>query len=184
MRHRAGDGEAFASLVAEYRASVYSYLSRCGIDAADRDDLFQDIFIKIHRSAASYQDHRPLHPWIFTIVSNTIRTHLRKRRVRQLVFAETGGEEAPGQNLPDPAPDGERRTTARQTATFVRREIGRLRLVQREVVLLACVERLTLGEVAAVLEIPVNTVKTHLRRARLALAKALARRQECGEVRA
>lgn len=183
LRHRDGDGEAFAALVAEYRAPVYSYLSRCGIAAADRDDLFQDVFIKIHRAAASYQADRPLHPWVFTIVSNTIRSHLRKRRVRQLVFAEPGGEGPPGTEVADPAPDGERRTAAREAAVLVQREIGQLRLVQREVVLLACIEKLSLREVAGVLEIPVNTVKTHLRRARLALAKALARRQGREEVR-
>ena len=177
LRHREGDAEAFASLVAEYRSPIYSYLSRCGVDPADRDDLFQEVFIKIHRAAASYQDHRPVHPWIFTIVSNTVRTYLRKRRVRQLVFAEAAAEDPP-----DPAPDGERSTAARQAAAFVQQELGRLRLVQRQVVLLACVERMALKEVAGVLGIPVNTVKTHLRRARLALAGALARRHGGKEV--
>ncbi|MEM7357079.1 MAG: RNA polymerase sigma factor [Acidobacteriota bacterium] len=182
LRHREGDSEAFAALVAQYRAPVYSYLSRCGVDPADRDDLFQDIFIKIHRAAASYQADRPAHPWIFTIVSNTIRTHLRKRRVRQLVFSAPAIDEAPGLEMPDPTPDGERQTAAREAAVFVHGELGRLRRVQREVVLLACVEKLSLKEVAGVLDIPVNTVKTHLRRARLALAGSLARHQRQAEV--
>ena len=172
VRHLQGDPEAFATLVAEYRAPVYSYLARCGIDPDDRDDLFQEIFIKIHRAAGTYQPERPAHPWIFTIVSNTIRNHLRKRRVRQLVFGEAADEDPR-----DPNPDGERRTAAREAADFVQREIGKLRLVQREVVLLACVEKMPLKEVADVLRIPVNTVKTHLRRARLALAAALALRE-------
>ncbi len=176
LRHREGDAGAFAELVAEYRAPVYSYLARCGIDREDRDDLFQDIFIKIHRAADSYDAERPLHPWIFTIVSNTVRTYVRKRRVRQLVFGASDGE-AEGRNVADPAPDGERRTAARETAAFVQRALTRLRLVQREVVLLACVEKMPLKDVATALGIPVNTVKTHLRRARLALAAALAREQ-------
>ncbi len=177
LRHREGDEEAFAGLVAEYRAPVYGYLSRCGVARQDRDDLFQEIFIKIHRAAMSYQAHRPVHPWIFTIVSNTLRSHLRKLRVRQLVFAEPVAVDPP-----DPAPDGERATAARQAAGFVLEDLGKLRLVQREVVLLACVEKMPLKEVSAVLSIPVNTVKTHLRRARLALAAALARRHGHREV--
>jgi RNA polymerase sigma-70 factor, ECF subfamily len=180
LRHRAGDAEAFAELVVEYRAPVYSYLARCGIQTEDRDDLFQEVFIRIHRAADSYDAERPLHPWIFTIVSNAVRTHVRKRRVRQLVFGDAGGDA--GAALADPAPDGERRTAARETAAFVERQLRRLRLVQRQVVLLACVEKLPLKDVAAVLEIPVNTVKTHLRRARLALAGALAREQAPREV--
>ena len=177
LRHLEGDGEAFAELVADYRAPVYSYLSRCGIEREDRDDLFQEIFIKIHRAAGSYDPERPLHPWIFTIVSNTVRSHLRKRRVRQLIFGDAGDKAEVAEAVADPAPDGERRTAARETAAFVQRELSRLRLVQREVVLLACVEKMPLKDIAAVLRVPVNTVKTHLRRARLALASALAREQ-------
>ncbi len=182
VRHLEGDAEAFAELVAEYRAPVYSYLARCGVDAADRDDLFQDVFIKIHRAAGSYDPERPLHPWVFTVVANTVRSHTRKRRVRQLIFGRSSDETGTAGEPADPAPDGERQTAARETAAFVQREIGRLRRVQREVVLLACVEKMPLKDIAAVLDIPVGTVKTHLRRARLALAAALAREQGTKEV--
>ncbi len=165
LRHREGDADAFEILVQEYRRPVYSYLIRCGVDDAERDDLFQDIFIKIHRAAPSYQAHRPVHPWIFTIVSNTIRSHLRRQRVRQLVFAEP-----PPAEPSDAAPSSERRAAARQTLARVEDEIRKLPLMQREVVLLATIEKLPLKEVAGIVGIPVNTVKTHLRRARLKLA--------------
>ncbi len=180
LRHREGDREAFPALVAEYRAPVFAYLSRCGVDSADRDDLFQDVFIKIHRAASSYQAERPMHPWIFTIVANTVRSHLRKHRVRRRFFSEP--VEVDLVDPADPSPDGERRSSARQAAAFIEGELGRLRSVQRQVVLLACVEKMPLKEVAGVLEIPVNTVKTHLRRARLALAEALAQRQRRAEM--
>jgi RNA polymerase sigma-70 factor (ECF subfamily) len=181
LRHRAGDASAFAELVAAYRAPVYSYLARCGVAPDDRDDLFQDVFVKIHRAAPSYRPERPVHPWIFTIVGNTVRTHLRKQRVRQLVFARTGAEAAPVDSA-DPSPGGERRSVARQTLAVLEEEIRKLPLPQREVMLLAGVEKLALKEVARIVGIPVNTVKTHLRRARLALARALARRDRGTEV--
>ena len=181
LRHREGDATAFAELVAEYRAPVYSYLARCGVDPDDRDDLFQDVFVKIHRAAGSYQPDRPIHPWIFTIVGNTVRTHLRKLRVRQLVFARPGPEADP-LDPADPSPGGERRSLARQTLGLLEAEIRRLPLPQREVMLLAGVEKLALKEVSGILGIPLNTVKTHLRRARLALARALARQDRGTEV--
>lgn len=174
LQARSGDGEAFALLVQAYRAPIYSYLGRCSIDERDRDDLFQDIFLKIYRAAARYEADRPVHPWIFTIVCNTVRNHLRKKRVRQLVF----GEPTVDQDV-DPAdetPDGERESMARQRVLHLERELRVLPRAQREVVLLACVEKMKLGQVAEALDLPVNTVKTHLRRARLALAKALALR--------
>lgn len=179
LRHRSGDGTAFPELVAEFRRPVYSYLLRCGIVETDRDDVFQDIFIKIHSAAHQYCGDRPLQPWLFTIVANTVRTHYRKRRIRDLVFAETseaepGSEQAGGEKLAEVA----------QTAAWLQREIEMLPLVQREVLLLCCVENLPQNEVAEVLSLPLNTVKTHLRRARLALSEKLSRRNAAssGEV--
>ncbi len=169
LRHREGDQDAFSALVAEYRAPVYAYLARCGIDPPDRDDVFQEIFLRIHRAARTYQAHLPVHPWIFTIVCNTARTHLRRQRVRQLVRGEAGDHEPA-----DSRPDGERRAVARQRMALVERALRRLSLPQREVLILAGVEKLAMKQVAEVLGMPVNTVKTHLRRARLALARALA----------
>jgi RNA polymerase sigma-70 factor, ECF subfamily len=171
LRHRDGDSGAFAELVAEYRRPVYSYLVRNGIAESDRDDLFQDIFIKIHAAAGQYSADRPLHPWLFTIVANTVRTHYRKRRIRDLVYAEPVDSE-PNCNQPD----GERVLESAQTATWLQREIEMLPLAQREVLILSCVENLPQNEVADVLGLPVNTVKTHLRRARLALIEKLSRR--------
>ena len=175
LRHRLGDSEAFAGLVAGYRRPVYSYLVRCSIAETDRDDLFQDIFIKIHRSAAQYQDDRPLHPWLFTIVANTVRTYHRKKKVREMVFAEASEREPHAAT-----PDGERQAMAKQTAAWLEQEIQKLPLAQREVLILTCIENLPQKEVAEVLGLPINTVKTNLRRARLALIARRARKH--GEV--
>ncbi len=171
LRHIEGNGDAFADLVDRYRAPVYSYLARCGVATDDRDDLFQDIFIRIHRAAASYDPSRPLHPWLFTIVANTARNHLRRQRVRSLVGSAEKIGEPPAGN-----PGAERVTSGRQTMAWLEERIKELPLARREVLLLACVESLPLREVAAVLSMPLGTVKTHLRRARLTLAEELARR--------
>jgi len=171
LRHLEGDGDAFAELVDRYRAPVCSYLARCGVASDDRDDLFQDIFIRIHRAASSYDPDRPLHPWLFTIVANAVRNHLRRQRVRSLVgSADEVGEPAAT------TPGAEQVTAGRQTMAWLEERIKELPLARREVLLLACVEGMSRKEVATVLGLPLGTVKTHLRRARLTLAEQLARR--------
>jgi len=164
LRHRNGDSSAFAGLVAGYRRPVYSYLVRCSVAESDREDLFQEIFVKIHSAAGSYEENRPLHPWVFTVVANTVRNYHRKNKVRALVFAEPDE-----QDPPSPAADAERQAMARQTTAWLEEEIRKLPLAQQEVLILTCVENLPQKEVAAILDLPINTVKTHLRRARLAL---------------
>lgn len=171
MRHRAGDSAAFAQLIAEYRRPIYSYLIRCGVAEADRDDLFQEVFIKIHHAAAQYDASRPLHPWLFTVVANTVRTYVRKRKVQAMIFADPPQHEPTSTDA-----DASRQAMAKQTAGWLERQIQLLPLGQREVLLLTCVEHLPQQEVAEILGLPVNTVKTHLRRARLALVDRLARR--------
>jgi len=166
-QHLAGDEDAFKALVQRYRAPVYSYLARTGIAPEDRDDLFQEVFVRVHRGAAGYDPRRPFHPWIFTIVANLVRNHRRRLRVRALVAGETAAEPAAG------GADGERRAAARQTVAQVARQLEALPAARREVVLLHCVEGLSLTDVAEALGIPVGTAKTHLRRARQALVRSV-----------
>lgn len=177
VRHREGDPDAFAALVARYRRPVYSYLVRCGVADADRDDLFQAVFLRIHRAAGQYRPELPAHPWIFTIVANEVRSHLRRRRLRQLIFGSSDAGDPGGIEVADAAPDTERVVAARETVAWLEGEMRALPPSQREVLILASLEGRPLAEVAQVLAIPLNTVKTHLRRARLALAQKLLERR-------
>jgi RNA polymerase sigma-70 factor (ECF subfamily) len=169
-RHIEGDDQAFRELVNVYRAPVFGYLVRCGVPPAARDDLFQDVFLKIHGAAESYAPDRDLKPWIFTIVANTVRSYFRRAKLENVV------EKSAEVDAPDSAPIGDQIAEAKQTAEWMEGAIARLPLEQRSVLILACIENLSMKDVSDALEIPVNTVKTHLRRARMALASQLARR--------
>ncbi len=171
VRHRNGDAAAFAELVGRTQRLVYGYLLRCGVERAACDDLFQEIFVGVHAAAAAYDAGRPLKPWLLSIVANTVRSHHRRSRRHDTALAS-------GRLVEDRAalPDGQQLAEARETVAWLERALAALPLAQREVVVLCCVEQLPQDEVAAALAMPVNTVKTHLRRARLTLAQGLARR--------
>ena len=167
-RHQQGDVEAFAELLTAYQRPIYSYLVRSGIPESARDDIFQDIFLKVHAAAASYQSSQPLRPWLFTIAANTVRNHFRDQR------SHISWEEAE-QEPTDPQPAVEKQVDSSNTVAWLDQAISTLPLAQREVLLLTTVEGLRLQDAASVLNIPLNTVKTHLRRARLTLTKTLAK---------
>lgn len=169
LRHLAGDETAFPRLVRSWARPIFSYLSRSGIPAPEREDLFQDVFVKVHHAAGSFDPGRPFKQWLFAIAVNTVRNHLRDRAARPAPSLEV----VPDREA-DPAPSAQAVLEARETAHFLEARLAELPLPQREVVLLCCVERWPQAEVAEALDLPVNTVKTHLRRARLAMAKALA----------
>lgn len=172
IRHRAGDPDAFEDLVQRFRAPVFSYLVRCGVEAAGRDDLFQEIFIKIHNASARYRAEQPLPPWIFTIAANTVRSHFRKRRVQGLIFPERHFRRAESEGA-----SAQESLEARETADWIDAALVRLPKKQREVLALCGVQGLPQQQVSEILGMPLNTVKTHLRRARIALARGLALRR-------
>jgi len=171
VAHRDGDSEAFGKLVQRYRRPVFGYLVHCSVPESDRDDLFQDIFIKIHQRADKYDAARPLHPWLFTDVANTVRSYFSKKKLRSFFVWEPAPED-----VKDPAPDSETRASAKETAAWLERAIAALPMPQREVLVLATIEGLPLKDIASVLAMPLNTVKTHVRRARLRLVECYERR--------
>ncbi len=173
-RHCRGDASAFPALLEAYRRPVYSYLIRNGVAEADRDDLFQSIFLKIHAAAQSYDPTRPLAPWLFTIVANTLRNHIRAQAVP--IAAVPYAESRDPSDLPDPNPGPEHIAEARETVAWLEEALHARPPIQREVLLLVAVAGLRQQDVAHSLNLPLNTVKTHLRRARLALADGLADR--------
>ncbi|MCB1049493.1 MAG: RNA polymerase sigma factor [Acidobacteria bacterium] len=167
QRHLDGDPTAFALLMKAYQKPVYSYLIQCNLPDTQIDDVFQEIFIKIHRAAGQYDPERPLQPWLFTIVANTVRSYYRQQKVEALVFEQE----------PQQEPEGDQKLIAEQTASWLKKALSHLPEIQREVLLLCGIQELGPTETAKILELPLGTVKTHLRRARLALAQAFARRE-------
>lgn len=170
-RHLAGDPNAFGELVSQYGSRVYGYLSRCGVNDAQRDDLFQEVFLRIHRGADKFRFDCPLEPWLFAIVANVVRSHFRKEPQPTDLESEAGEFEKIAAAVPSAIDLAE----LKETAQFIETAISELSLPQREVLLLAVYEKMELQEIANLLGMPVNTVKTHLRRARLALAEKLAK---------
>ncbi len=173
-RHCRGDASAFPALLEAYRRPVYGYLVRSGVTETDRDDIFQSIFLKIHAAAKTYDPTRPLGPWLFTIVANTVRNHFRAQAVP--ISLVPRDDPLDPLDPPDPNPGPEHIAEARETIAWLEQALLALPLVQREVLLLITIVGLRQQDAANSLNLPLNTVKTHLRRARLALAAGLADR--------
>ncbi len=180
-RHCRGDEQAFEQLLLAYRNLVYSFLYRYGIDQHNRDDLFQDIFLKVHQSASHYRPSEPLRPWLVSIVLNTVRNFHRDRGRRKHFMAHF---KTLSGNHPSATPDWQSHQSGldeqleqQSTVMWLERRITTLPERQREVLVLSTLKGMRMKEIAKVMTLPENTVKTHLRRARLALAESLADRE-------
>jgi len=171
-RHLQGDREAFPELIARFGSLIYTVVGRYGLSAEERDDVFQEVFVRVHRAAPSYQEDRDLTPWLLTIAVNTARSYLSRSRGREL---SDQGQAA--LRLVSDEPTSQQLVEASRTLTWLVERLDALPVAQREVLLLCCVHHLEMQQAAEVLGIPLGTVKTYLRKGRLALAADLERRR-------
>src|SRR5271169_3956235 len=86
-----GDEGAYAQLVSRYQRELFGFLQRYIGDAAVADDLFQETFIQVFRSAAGFDTSRRLRPWIFTIAANKARDYLRANQRRATHSLDSSG---------------------------------------------------------------------------------------------
>jgi len=136
-------------------------------DGALAEDLAQETLLKSLARVEQLRDEQALESWLFSILNNVWRDHLRTRR--EFVDIETLDELV----LPDEE-GPEQRFSRRQTVRRVRRAIAALPLGQRQVVTLVDIEECSYAEVARALDVPVGTVMSRLSRARQALRVHLA----------
>lgn len=135
------------------------------------DDLVQDALAKALGRGSQLREDKAMEGWLFAILNNCWRDHLRRRKefenvedVDEVVLAH------------DDSPD--RSYATRQTTDRVRRAIAALPMAQRQVVTLVDMEECSYAQVAEILEVPVGTVMSRLSRARQALKALLLAGQE------
>jgi RNA polymerase sigma-70 factor (ECF subfamily) len=167
---RRGDRRSFDTVYARYRGRVYGFLVRlCGRrDVAE--DLFQETWLKLSRSAPRLAEDTDLRAWLFTVARNAWISHRRWSMLdlSRLVAIEDDA-------LPPPRATGaEDRADAARDVQRLERAIARLPVASREVLLLVGVEGFEQDEAAALLGISYDALRQRLARARAQLAERLA----------
>jgi len=154
---QAGDRSAFQQLAEQHQARVFGVALRLAGSHADADELAQDVFVKLHGSLARIESPAHLTHWLLRAVAHRAIDRLRQqaRRGRQLPLDALG--EGPQAQAPEPAHDP-------LAAAELHRLLLQLQPDARAVMILRYQEDLDPPDIAAVLDMPVTTVKSHLRR--------------------
>jgi len=161
--------EAFEQLVPAYRRRVFGLAYSILRDRAAAEDLAQEVFVKLWQALPRYDGRAKLSTWIYAITRNAAVSALRARR-RSVsmsdasVLTEVEGIAAAPAIEPEDA--------------ALRRQVEALPDKQRQAITLYYLHERPVDEVAEMMGLPANTVKTHLHRARASLAAALAARSE------
>ncbi len=165
---RQGDRESFSELFGRYREPVYGFFRRRLDDATRAEDLAQETFLAVIRAAARWEPRALFRTWLYGIAMNLLAAERRRRRP---VESNPEALEAAGTSNPD-------------AGIWVRRAMAQLEPGERDVLLLREYEQLSYAEIAELLRLPLNTVRSRLFRARMALKGLLdpARRESARNI--
>lgn len=164
-RARAGDTGAFRELVDRHRARAYTLALRILRSASDAEEVAQDAFVRVWTALPGFRGESSFATWLYRIVARRAFDRaqvLRNRRAREQV----------GETLPETAASSAGEDEDALRSVLLQRLVAGLTPAQRSAVTLFYYEGRSVVQVAEILGVPENTVKTHLLRARAALRAA------------
>lgn len=156
-----GSAESFNELFLRYKQPIYGFFRRRTADPHRAEELSQETFLVLLRAASSYQPRALFRTYLYAIAFKILRAHRRKAAFRATFFGRPS-------TIPDPA-----KQDATESGLWVRRAVEKLDPMDREVLLLREFEQLSYAEIADLLQLPINTVRSRLFRARTALRSLL-----------
>jgi RNA polymerase sigma-70 factor (ECF subfamily) len=171
---------AFRELIRRYERPVFSLIFRMVRDRETAEDLSQETFIKVLNHIDRYRPEFKLSSWLFKIANNVTIDYLRKRQLETVSMdgsphAGTAAEvEATSFDVEARQESALDEMEARELGSAIERAIAKLRPEYRSCIMLRHVEGRSYEEIAAILDLPLGTVKTYIHRARHELRDALA----------
>jgi RNA polymerase sigma-70 factor (ECF subfamily) len=171
MRAQRGEPQALRELFDRYRVDVTRVAFRVLGPSADLEDVVQEAFVQLFRSLRSYQGSAKFSTWLYRVVTNVARMHIRHERARPR-FEFGAGTLLDQQVSPDARPDAYAERSERLDALY--RHLAVLSERKRTVLVLHDFEGLPASEIAEIVGAPVLTVRTRLFYARKELYAALA----------
>ena len=180
-RAQAGDTAALLELVEGQQTYVYSIALSIMRNPADAADMTQEAFIKLLRGLPTYRSETKFTTWLYRLATNVCLDGLRRRGrpVESLNLVEGGALEDDGRTAAERLADEDRWTQPEpaqalgESAAEVRAALDRLPTAQRLALTLHYFEDMRYEEVAEVMALPLNTVKSHIRRGKERLATLL-----------
>ena len=170
-----GDTSAFEELVERHQALVAGTVARMLGSNSDVEDIAQQVFIRVWKSASRYVPRAKFTTWLLKITRNLVFNELRrtKRRAQVPLESEASADEPALKDESNPAPDASLLEVELRKA--IEEAIMHLPETQRMAMVLRRYEQLSYEQIAEVLDLSVPAVKSVLFRARTELRSRLSR---------
>ena len=167
VRIAAGDKLAMRALFARHHVRIFRFVARLVRDHQLAEDVVSEVFLEVWRHAAAFEARSAASTWLLSIARFKALSALRRRGEAQL-------DEVTAAAIPDSADDPEVTVGKKERGEILRDCLTRLSPDHREIVDLVYYQGMAIGQVAAIVGIPENTVKTRMFHARKQLSVLLA----------
>ncbi len=171
-----GNTEAFKKLVHQYERLVCSIVFKMIGQKEDREDICQEVFIKVYDKLPHFRFQSKLSTWIGNIAFNHTVNFLKKKKLvllEDLNGSKTDSDEEYFTEIPFEAKDADMMPDEllfnKEKKELLGQRIESLPVIQKTILQLFHWEEMSLEEIAITTALPVNTVKSHLFRARKTL---------------
>jgi RNA polymerase sigma-70 factor, ECF subfamily len=157
---------AFVTLFQGQFAYVCQVLRRLGVQESDLDDACQEVFLAVHGKWETYDATRPVKPWL---VGFAFRVAANVRRRRKRIHSEID------ESLPSTGAGPELDAARTQATSLALKVLQKMEDERRDIFVMHDLEEMNAPEIADVLQIPLNTVYSRLRTARIEFEEHAAR---------
>jgi RNA polymerase sigma-70 factor (ECF subfamily) len=175
--YQQGDPGAFEALLRRHRAPLFTFLVRMLGNREKAEDLAQDTFLRIVKGAPAWEHRARFQTWLFTIARNLCVDQARRDRFRRADSLDAqgpGDEPAMVDSVPGHEIDPARGAESARLRPLLQKALLSLPVEQREVFVLREQAGVPFKEIAAMVGVNENTVKSRMRYALEGLRKALA----------
>lgn len=179
LAYRQGEAEAFNVLLRRHQRPVFNFLVRQLGNRTMAEDLLQEVFLRVIKSAASYKREAKFTTWLYTIARNLCIDNARRAKHRRAASLEQPiGKRDDGSRtlkdvVADKGPGVDRQVTSQRLQERIAEAVNTLSEEQREVFLMREQQNLPFKQIAQVVGVPENTVKSRMRYALEHLRKML-----------
>jgi len=183
---RAGEQEAYETLIERYEQPVFSIVSRVMDSPEDASDVTQEVFLKIFKKIDRFRGDSTLKTWIYRIAVNEAHNHRRwfgRHRRQEVALDQEDGRMGVCDLVPDRGPSPYEMVRDHETHELIEKALKKISVQYRTALVLREVEGLRYDEIAEILEVSLGTVKSRILRGREALRRVLLEEVERGSSR-